>query len=159
MVRSSDPPASPVRIAAVETEEQLGQLLPLMRAYCDGYDAHPSDANLLAMSRALIADPSREGLQVLATIDGRAVGFATVFWSWATTIAARIAVMNDLFVAREARRAGIGAALIDACRRRAHDHSARRLVWQTAPENVTAQALYDRIGAHRETWVDYWIDV
>lgn len=67
--------------------------------------------------------------------------------------------MNDLFVVREARRAGVGAALLHACRYRAREHGARRYIWQTAPDNVTAQALYGRVGAHRETWVDYWIDV
>lgn len=151
--------SGPVRIATVETEPQLELLLPLMRAYCDGYGVHPGDAALLSMSRALIAAPPHEGVQLLATIDSHAVGFATLFWTWATTIAARIAVMNDLFVAREARRAGVGVALIDACRRRAREHGARRLTWQTAPDNLVAQALYDRVGARREAWVDYWLDL
>ena len=42
-------------------EEDLDDLLPLMRAYCDFYEVAPSDEALLAMSRALIADPEREG--------------------------------------------------------------------------------------------------
>ena len=29
-----------------------------MRAYCDFYDAHPSDAALLSLSRALLEIPS-----------------------------------------------------------------------------------------------------
>lgn len=148
-----------VGIAAVETEDQLALLLPLMRAYCDGYGVHPDDDALLSMSRALLADPTHDGVQLLATSDGHAVGFATLFWTWATTIAARVAVMNDLFVVREARRAGVGVALIDACVHQARAHGARRLTWQTAPDNLVAQALYDRVGARRETWVDYWLDV
>ena len=38
-------------------EADLTELLPLMRAYCDFYEVAPSDEALLALSRALIADP------------------------------------------------------------------------------------------------------
>ena len=37
------------------TEEDLPELLPLMRGYCDFYGVEPADDDLLAMSRALIA--------------------------------------------------------------------------------------------------------
>ena len=68
----------------------LPELLPLMRAYCDFYQVTPSDGELLALSRALQADPEREGLQLLARDDAdRAVGFATLYWSWQTLAAAR----------------------------------------------------------------------
>ena len=61
----------------------LPELLPLMRAYCDFYQVTPSDRELLELARALLADPQREGLQLLARDDaGRAVGFATLYWSW-----------------------------------------------------------------------------
>jgi GNAT superfamily N-acetyltransferase len=141
-------------------EETLGELLPLLRAYCDFYEASPSDDALLALARALIADPEREGVQLLARDEeGRAVGFATVYWSWATTSAQRIGVMNDLYVAAEARGSGAAEALIEACRDEAARHGAGKLTWQTAPDNERAQRVYDRIGATREQWVDYWLRV
>ncbi len=93
-------------------EHDLADLLPLMRAYCDFYAVAPPDPALLDLSRALIAEPDREGAQVLARDEsGRAVGFATVFWSWSTLSAARIGVMNDLYVVPEARGRGIGGAM------------------------------------------------
>jgi GNAT superfamily N-acetyltransferase len=145
-------------IAAV-SEADLGDLLPLMRAYCDFYAVAPPDDALLAMSRALIADPEREGVQLIARgPDGPALGFATVFWTWSTTRAARIGVMNDLFVAQAARGAGggrVGEALIAACAERCRARGAVSLTWQTAPDNARAQALYDRIGARRSQWLDY----
>ena len=59
-------------------EPDLPDLLPLMRAYCEFYEVAPSDDDLLAMARVLIADPEREGLQLLARDgEGRALGFAT----------------------------------------------------------------------------------
>lgn len=145
---------------ATVTETDLPELLPLMRAYCDFYETAPSDDALLALSRALLADPEAEGLQLIARDDGgRAVGFATIFWSWSTTAAARIGVMNDLFVAPEGRGAGIAEALIEACRDRCREHGAIRVGWQTAPDNLRAQAVYERVGATREQWVDYHLDV
>jgi GNAT superfamily N-acetyltransferase len=141
-------------------EADLDELLPLMRGYLDFYEVAPSDEALLTLSRALIADPEREGVQLLARGDeGRAVGFATIYWSWATTSAERIGVMNDLFVAPEARGTGVAEALIEACRAECAAHGAGKLTWQTAPDNAAAMKVYDRIGATREQWVDYWLPV
>ena len=138
------------------TETDLPDLLPLMRAYCDFYEVAPADEDLLAMSRALIADPEREGVQLIARDPtDAAAGFATVFWSWSTLSASRLGVMNDLFVTPAARGTGTAQALIDACLDRARQHGASSLDWQTARDNARAQSVYERIGAKREEWVDY----
>jgi GNAT superfamily N-acetyltransferase len=140
-------------------EADLAELLPLVRGYCDFYEVAPSDEELLALSRALIADPEREGVQLLARSEGRAVGFATIFWSWATTSAERIGVMNDLFVASDARGTGVAEALIEACRAECAARGAAKLTWQTATDNAAAIRVYDRVGATREQWIDYWLPV
>ncbi|MFL5825268.1 MAG: GNAT family N-acetyltransferase [Thermoleophilaceae bacterium] len=140
-------------------EADLPDLLPLLRGYCDFYDVHPSDAALLAMSRELIADPAKEGVQLLARDDGgRPIGFATIFWSWSTSDAARLGVMNDLFVAEAARGSGAAEALIHACLDECRARGAGRLTWQTALDNHRAQAVYDRVGGVRERWLDYWLE-
>jgi GNAT superfamily N-acetyltransferase len=139
-------------------EDDLSELLPLLRAYCDFYEVSPSDGDLIRLSRALIADPEHEGLQLLARDpDGSAVGFATIFWSWSTTNAGRIGVMNDLFVTESARGRGIAEQLIAACREECALRGVRRLTWQTALDNARAQAVYDRVGGTRERWLDYWL--
>jgi GNAT superfamily N-acetyltransferase len=141
---------------AVAGEQDLPELLPLMRGYCDFYEVAPSDEDLLALSRALIADPAREGMQLLARDEaGRAIGFATIFWTWSTTRAARIGVMNDLYVDHGARGSGAADALIAACVERCRTHGARRLAWRTALDNHRAQAVYDRVGGRRSQWLDY----
>jgi GNAT superfamily N-acetyltransferase len=136
----------------------LNDLLGLMRAYCDFYEVSPSDDDLIALSQALIGDPVGEGLQLIARdSDGRAVGFATLYWTWSTTSAERIGIMNDLFVAEAARGRGIADQLIEACRAECTRRGAGRLTWQTAPDNLRAQAVYDRVGGTREQWIDYWL--
>lgn len=143
----------------VVTEADLEDLLPLVRAYCDFYDVAPTDEDLLDLSRALIADPDCEGFQLIARDgDGRAVGFATVYWGWSTLAAARTATMNDLFVSPAARGSGLAAALVDECRVRSARHGAVSMGWQTATDNLRAQRLYERIGATRSEWVDYSLD-
>ena len=136
----------------------LDELLGLMRAYCEFYEVSPPDADLLALAAALIRDPEHEGVQLLGRdAGGRAVGFATVFWSWSTLSASRIGIMHDLFVAEEARGGGLAGRLIDACRSQSAQRGARELTWQTAPGNHRAQAVYARVGAAREQWIDYWL--
>jgi GNAT superfamily N-acetyltransferase len=148
-------------VITTATEADLLDLLPLMRGYCDFYEVDPSDDALLAMSRTLIADPELEGVQLIARDDdGQAVGFATIFWTWTTLSASRLAVMNDLFVVADARGDGHADALIAECAERARARGATELAWQTARDNTRAQAVYARVGATRdERWLDYSLDV
>jgi GNAT superfamily N-acetyltransferase len=143
------------------TEADLPELLLLMRGYCDFYEVDPSDDALLAMSRMLIDDPELEGVQLIARDDdGEAVGFATIFWTWSTLSASRLAVMNDLFVVADARGGGHADALIAECVERARARGATELAWQTAKDNARARALYERVGATRdERWLDYSLGV
>ncbi len=137
-------------------EEDLSDLLPLMRGYCDFYEVAPSDEDLLALSRALLADADRQGIQLLARDStGAAIGFATVYWTWSTLNAKPLAVMNDLFVEPAARGTGLADALIAACREEAGTHGAAWLGWQTAKDNLRAQRVYERVGAERSEWIDY----
>jgi GNAT superfamily N-acetyltransferase len=141
------------------SEEDLPDLLPLMRGYSNFYKVEPSDEALLDMSRALIADPQLEGLQLIARDDDRtAIGFATIFWTWSTSSAARIGTMNDLYVHPEGRGTGAADALIRACVDRCRARGAIRLEWQTALDNHRAQAVYERVGGTREQWYDYWLE-
>ena len=139
------------------TEADLPELLPLMRGYCDFYEVNPSDDELLAFSRELLASPELDGVQLLARDDeGRAIGFATILWTWSTLSASRIAVMNDLFVSSEGRGSGAADALIEACADRAREHGATSLEWQTARDNERARKVYDRVGGRMsDRWVDY----
>lgn len=141
----------------------LPLLMPMMRAYCDFYEVNPRDDRLVALCRALIDSPG-EGVQLLAReiqadgATGDPVGFATVYWSWQTLDAARIGVMNDLFVVEPVRGGGVGQQLIEACRGECRKKGASKLVWETALDNERAQRLYDGIGAESSRWLSYEID-
>ena len=137
------------------TPDDLVDLLPLMRGYCAFYESDPPDEALRAMATAFLAEGAG-GTQLIARDDsGRALGHATMLWSWDTTLAQPLAVMEDLFVADRARGGGVGAGLIEACRQLAADRGMGWLAWETAPDNETAQRLYDALGATRDTWYAY----
>jgi GNAT superfamily N-acetyltransferase len=130
-----------------------------MRGYCDFYEVNPRDGDLLALSRTLLADPDKDGVQLIARGgDGAAVGFATIYWSFSTHRTGRIGVMNDLFVAPAARGRRVGERLIEACLERCRARGALALEWETALDNKPGQALYDRVGGKRESWLSYSLE-
>lgn len=142
------------------TENDLGALLPMLRGYCDFYGTSPSDDGLMAMARALIAGPDADGMLLVARDgDGVVIGFATVGWKWSSLRAARIAVMEDLFVAPEARGQGAAGGLIGACADRTRELGAPILSWMTATDNHRAQAVYERAGATGSTWLEYELEL
>jgi GNAT superfamily N-acetyltransferase len=142
-------------IAPVESAD-LGDVFELMRAYCDFYEASPREESLLRLAHALLADPERAGVQLIARDErGAASGFASLFWSFDTLEGGEIGVMNDLFVIPRARGMGLGMRLIEACIERCSARGLLSMAWQTAPENAPAQRLYDRLGARREEAIVY----
>jgi len=148
-----------MQIDSARTED-LDALLPLMRGYCEFYEVTPNDEGLMEMARALIATDDSEGMLLAARSDtGEPVGFAAVGWKWSSLRAARVAIMEDLFVHPDARRGGAGQALIEECGRRAKKHGAACLLWVTALDNHRAQSVYERTGAHGDKWLEYELEL
>jgi GNAT superfamily N-acetyltransferase len=140
-------------------ESDIPALMPLMRGYCDFYAANPPDAGLDEMARALIASTDDLGMLLVADEDGEAIGFAAVGWKWSSLRGARIAVLEDLFVAPEARGRGAADALIQGVAERARANGAPVVTWLTAPDNHRAQGVYDRVGGTAETFLEYELEL
>ena len=141
-------------------EGEVEAVLPLIRGYCDFYGAAPPDAGLREMARSLIAVPDSEGMLMVAVDDDeRPLGFAAIGWKWSSLRAARVAILEDLFVDPSARGAGHAEALIEACAERAREHGAPAMLWQTALDNHRAQAVYRRVGARGEQWLEFELEL
>lgn len=145
-------------------EADLPALMPMLRSYCDFYRVDPSDEKLAQLAQALIDHPA-EGVQLIARettgatgTAGGPLGFATIYWTWQTLYAARVGVLNDLYVTPQARGTGTARALISQSLQLCHERGAAKLVWETAPDNETAQRLYDGIGAEKSTWFSYELE-
>lgn len=139
-------------------EEELEELLPLMRAYCDFYESTPTDEGVMAMARKLITDPA-QGAVFIARDDGQAIGFATLDWKWSMLKGARIGYLEDLFVDPDSRGRGTADALIQVCADRCRELGMPALEWLTAPDNHRAQKVYNRTGAESDTYVEYDLEL
>jgi GNAT superfamily N-acetyltransferase len=64
---------------------------------------------------------------------------------------ARIFILNDLFVASEARGRGVGSALLHAAAGYGRSAGALRLVLSTEVTNTTARSVYEKLGWTRDT--------
>jgi GNAT superfamily N-acetyltransferase len=142
-------------IAAAEFEE----LLPLIAAYQHFYEVEEIDEERnRAFFRRFLA-PSEDGLLLGARSGGRILGYACLYWHFSSLEATETILLNDLFVSEEARGRGVGRALIEATAEIARERGAPYVEWSTAPDNRTAQRLYDTTGAERSEWISYelWV--
>ncbi|HVO53814.1 MAG TPA: GNAT family N-acetyltransferase [Solirubrobacterales bacterium] len=142
-------------VAAAEYEE----LLPLIAAYQRFYEVEDIDEDRnRAFFRRFLA-PSDEGLLLGARADGRLVGHACLYWHHNSLLAAETVLLYDLFVVPEVRGKGVGRALIEAAAEVARERGAVQLEWSTAPDNHTAQRLYDSLPTERSEWLEYELEL
>ena len=130
--------------------EDLDLVAPLFDAYRQFYK-QPSDLDL---SRTFLRDRIRHNESVIFVAldpNGSALGFTQLYPSFSSGLARRIFIMNDLFVAPEARRRHVGRGLLDAAAAFARLAGAARLTLSTALDNFTAQSLYKSAGWKRDT--------
>ncbi|MCY7354387.1 MAG: GNAT family N-acetyltransferase [Lysobacter sp.] len=126
------------------TVDDLGIVAPLFDQYRMFYD-QPSE---VAAAHDFIEQRLRadESVILLATSNGTAAGFTQLYPMFSSVRLARMWILNDLFVAPEARRLGVASALLDAAENFGREAGAQRLELETMHDNSTAQALYRDAG-------------
>ena len=122
----------------------LDQLAPLFDAYRRFY-RQPGD---LPRARDFLRERLQrdESVILLAVQDGAAVGFTQLYPMFSSVRTARIWILNDLYVAEQARRSGAARGLLDAAARFAREEGAARLMLETGRDNAPARALYRAAG-------------
>jgi len=132
----------------------LDRIAPLFDLYRQFY-RKPSD---LDRARRFLRERFEHNQSIIflaARGDGAAVGLAQLFPSFSSASAARILILNDLFVLPEVRRKSVGSQLLTAAVDFGRAIGAVRLTLSTEVTNETAQALYERAGWTRQT--DFYI--
>ena len=136
------------------TVADLDLVVPLFDAYRQFY-RQPGDLDL---ARRFLRDRFQHNQSVIFVAlqqNGSAIGFAQLFPSFSSASAGRIFILNDLFVAPEARRHGVGAALLEAAASFGRAVGALRLTLSTEVSNEMAQAVYEAKGWRRQT--DFYV--
>jgi ribosomal protein S18 acetylase RimI-like enzyme len=120
----------------------------LFDAYRQFYRREPD----LAGARAFVAErlTHNESVIFLAGDAGSPLGFTQLYPSFTSSGMTRIFILNDLFVAPQARGRGIATALLRRAAEFATSEGAVRLTLSTATDNRTAQAVYERAGWKRD---------
>lgn len=129
------------------TAADLDVLAPLFDAYRRFYN-QPGD---VARARNFLDERLQraESVVLLAWLNGTACGFTQLYPSFSSVRAAKVWVLNDLYVDASARRTGVGQALLAGAAEFARGDGAIRLVLETMPDNNDAQALYEAQGWQR----------
>jgi ribosomal protein S18 acetylase RimI-like enzyme len=141
------------------TDDDVDAVVDLFRQYLRFYDQEVPDAEARAYLTArrdagdcvlLIAVLKPEGTEPDDPAAEEVVGFTQSYPTWSSVSLSRSWVLNDLFVAPEARGTGAARALVRETCRRAKEAGAIRVSLATAWDNVAAQGLYESEGFVRD---------
>lgn len=129
--------------------EDLDRLTELFDAYRVFYE-QPSEPE---RARAFMRERLEQDDSVVfvgEVGDGVLRGFTQLYPSLSSVSMARIFVLNDLYVAPEARRSGVARALMESSHAHARSAGAVRVTLSTAVDNTAAQPLYESMGYRRD---------
>jgi len=133
-----------VWVAEPHEVETVGALLIAFRDH-NGYD-RPTDNAMLAMLDRLIEDPQTEYLLAAPGDDAPPAGVCQLRFRPSIWTSADDCWLEDLYVRAEARRSGLGQALVEFAIERAAARGCRRIELDTNAGNAPALALYHRNG-------------
>lgn len=136
----------PIRHARLADVEALGALLDDYRVFY-GQASDPDAARRFLARRLGLGDSH---LLMHCGDDGVPQGFVQLYPLFSTVRLAPQWRLNDLFVAPQARRRGVGRALMNAARDLALAQGVRQLTLATRIDNQAAQALYEALGWQRD---------
>ena len=84
---------------------------------------------------------------VIASLDGRPVGFAVFFANYSTFLGRPGLYLEDLFVRPDARGLGVGRELLEYLARLTVERGWGRLEWRVLDWNEPSIAFYKKLGA------------
>ncbi len=137
--------------AAVQLREAVREDIPLVLRFIEkkaGFDgaADAVEATEESLLRTIFGDPPLAHV-LLAEIDGRAVGFASYFFSYSTFLARPGFWLDDLYVDADVRSRGVGRAILTRLAHLARRRGCGRIEWTAAVTNERGLAFYRRNGA------------
>ena len=123
-------------------------IAPLLDQYRVFYEQAPDLDAAEQFVRKLLS--RSESIVFLAFKGETVIGFTQLFPSFSTVSLQRIYILNDLFVAPDFRKLGVGRALLAAAQQYCIEQGGKGLALETATDNP-AQKLYTKLGWTKDT--------
>ncbi|WGF92612.1 GNAT family N-acetyltransferase [Aequorivita marisscotiae] len=126
------------------TIKNLEQLAPLFNAYRVFYKQTP---NIDAASAFLKERFAKQDSTIFLCLDAadKGLGFTQLYPSFSSVSLQRVYILNDLFVTSEARKQGVGEALMERAKQFAIKEGSKGITLETDADNP-AQKLYKKLG-------------
>jgi GNAT superfamily N-acetyltransferase len=125
--------------------------LPLWDGYNAFYGRHGPTALDLTITQATWARFLNDHEPVHAFVaeqNGQLIGLVHYIFHRSTTRLPDVCYLQDLYVNKDLRGAGVGRQLIKAVYDAAQTAGSTRVYWQTQDSNTTARTLYDKVANH-----------
>lgn len=138
-----------------------GHVAPLAKLF-DAYRQFYGQTSDLDGAKAFLSErlQNEQSVIFLAQSDDIECGFTQLYPAFSSVAMRPIWILNDLFVAPQARRQGVGKSLMQAATEFATDNGARRLALATAVDNHSAQSLYESLGwVKNESFLHYNLEL
>jgi len=138
-----------IRTGCADDAGALGELMRGLHAHLKEPTHHMTPEILI---RDVLDEDSVHSVLV-AVRGGVHLGYALFHESYESIYAQRGFYMADLYVSEEARRQGVGRALVAAVANRAHEQGLKFLWWVSEAWDEEAQAFYAALGAAHEPMI------
>ncbi len=133
------------------TLEHLDLLTPLFVKYREFYGELPfPDSSRNFLEKRLRRKESVIYL-ALADEDDKLLGFCQLYPSYSSLSLKRVWILNDIYVAEDARRQLVADRLLQTAKKMARETQAVRMRVSTSSNNEVAQKVYESIGFREDT--------
>ena len=125
--------------------------LPLWNSYNAFYGRHGPTALDLTITEVTWARFLNDHEPVHAFVaeqNGQLIGLVHYIFHRSTTRLTDVCYLQDLYVNKDLRGAGVGRQLIKAVYDAAKTAGSTRVYWQTQDSNTTARTLYNKVANH-----------
>ncbi|WP_129690561.1 GNAT family N-acetyltransferase [Gottfriedia acidiceleris] len=89
---------------------------------------------------------NKDSVIFLVKEEDQSIGFTQLYPSFSSVSMKKLWILNDLYVTETARKKGVAQLLLNAAKKFAIESKAKALDLQTAIDNKSAQALYEKNG-------------
>lgn len=140
-----------IEVASQQHLEPLAHLFDLYRQF------YEQESDIVGAKKYLQARMEQnESIIFIVKDDAEYVAFAQLFPIFSSVAMKRAFILNDLYVAKAARRKGFAEKLMHHCMNYCKEQGARYMSLQTQVTNTKAQKLYEKVGMAKDTDFYYY---